>query len=104
MLGCPGEEYTSRYMDKKAGRGEKDAGLFKSFISHDGLKVIMENSPSKGYLQDHTDLSHTQQQPQRTQRNSSKVLWQDQDQNLTTSKQKNKQCYRLQEQSSVDGV
>lgn len=76
-------------MVKKAGRCEKDSGLFKSFISHDGPKVIMENSPSKGYLQDHTAISATHGSSFReSKRITPNLLWQDQDQNLTTSKQK----------------
>lgn len=49
-------------MVKKAGRCENDSELLKTLISLDGPKVIMKNSPSKGYLQEpHCDLSQTRQ-------------------------------------------
>ena len=76
-------------MVKQAGRCERDAGLFKPFISLDGPKVIMESSPSKGYLQNQTVISATHGSSFRESKGIiPNLLWQDQDQNMTTSKQK----------------
>lgn len=88
-LSCLGREYTTGNTAKKAGRCDKDSGLFKSFISQDDLKAVMENSPPKGYLQDHTVISATHS---RIFTESKGIIpnlqWEDQDQNLTRSKQK----------------
>lgn len=76
-------------MVEKAGRCEKDSGWFKSFISLDGPKVIMENSLYKSYLQDYTVISATHGSSFReSQGMPPGLLQQDRDQNLTTSKQK----------------
>lgn len=54
ILSYLGRDYTTGDTAKKAGRCDKDFVLFKSFLSHDDPEATMENSPPKGYLQDHT--------------------------------------------------
>lgn len=88
-LSCLRRECTTGNTAKKAGRCEKDSGLFQSFISQDDPKVIMENSSPKGYLQDHTVISATHSRIFTESKGITPNLhWQDQDQNLTRSKQK----------------
>lgn len=84
-----GREYTTGDTAKKAGRCDRDSGLFKSFISHDDPKATMENSPPKGYLQDHTVISATHSRIcTENQDFSPNLHWKVQDQNLTRCKQK----------------